>query len=129
MSLNIEAKPLSSVPDLNSLPAISLKFTPDDPVQRHRLARALRCKEEKEREKEGKAIGNGNGYLAKTKLDFYGGQVLIKFGKLEENLGVATTRAILLLLLPSIARISPCLPSASIPTHGPFLTFHSGIGC
>lgn len=55
----------------------------------------LRCREERERENKREAIGNGNGYLAKTKLDFYGGQVLIKFRKLEENLserGTATSR-------------------------------------
>lgn len=68
-------------------------------------------------EKEGEAIGNGNGYLAKTKLDFYSGQVLIKFRKLEENLGERVTTTLAqssAYLLPSTAWISPCLPSASL---------------
>jgi len=56
----------------------------DNSVQRYRLACA-RDAEKRKSKKEGEAIGNG--YLAKAKLDFYSGQVLIKFGKLEENLG------------------------------------------
>lgn len=96
----------------------------------------------KERKREGgrnrEAIGNSNGYPAKTKLDFYGGQVLIKFGKLEENLGERCRRrrchhprGILRLLLPSTARISPCPLSYRLQPHRdePSLTFHSGTGC
>lgn len=113
---------VESVPDLNSLLAISLKFTPGDPIQRHCLARAWDA-EKRNREEEGEAIGYG--YLAKTKLDFYGGQVLIKFGKLEENLDERCRhpRAILHLLLPSTARISPLSPIGFNPYTRSFSHF------
>lgn len=103
------------VPDLNSLSAILLNFIPVDfaVVSDPRTFIQRDAEATREKEKNGDAIRNGNGYLAKTKLDFYGGQVLIKFGKLEENLGERCRR----LLLPSTPRISPCLPSPSTPTR------------
>lgn len=119
LSLNIETQNHSrqiGISDLNSLAAILLKFTPTD-HDSWISAHAWDKEKKKHRGRERETIRSGNGYLAKTKLDFYGGQVLIKFGKLEENLGehCRHPRAILRLLLPSTFRISPCLASPWTP--------------
>lgn len=91
MSLNIRTKPLwsESVSDLNSLPVSFAEIHAERSRPKTQSGSRARDAERWKGQKGREAIGNG--YLAKTKLDFYGGQVLIKFRKLEENLGERVT--------------------------------------